>query len=70
MNGEPEDPVRLFKLGNTRLYLQRTRSGSYLLHGSDGTLIAPPFTRADAEQFARDLLRWFRETDTEDEERA
>ena len=66
MNDEPRDPVRIFTLGDARLYLLRRQSGSYLLHASDGTLIAPPFTRADAEQFARELLRWFGETEAED----
>jgi hypothetical protein len=65
MKDEREEPLRLMKLGDTRLYIQPDRAGSYLLHSSDGALVATPFTRADADRFARDLLRWVRETDAQ-----
>ena len=66
MNDDQEDPVRIVKLGDARFYIKRKHSGSYLLCASDGTPIAPPFTRADAERFARDLLTWFREAGARD----
>jgi hypothetical protein len=66
MNHEREEPLRLVKLGDTRLYIQPDRVGSYLLHSSDGALVAAAFTRADVARFARDLLRWVREADPQD----
>jgi hypothetical protein len=62
MNDELEEPLRIVKLGGTRLYIEPDQAGSYLLHSSDGTVIAP-FTRNDAARFARDLLRWVQEAD-------
>ena len=67
MNDELEEPLRIVKLGGTRLYIEPDQAGSYLLHSSDGTLIAAPFTRNDAARFARELLRWVREADRQDE---
>jgi hypothetical protein len=58
-----EEPMRILKLGGTRLYIESDQAGNYLLHSSDGTLIAGPFTRNDAARFARDLLRWVQEAD-------
>ena len=53
MNDELEEPMRILKLGGTRLYIEPDQAGSYLLHSSDGTVIAAPFTRNDAARFAR-----------------
>ena len=66
MNDELEEPMRIVKLGDTRLYLEPDQAGSYLLHSSDGTLIAAPFTRDEAARFARELLHWVREADVHD----
>jgi hypothetical protein len=66
MNDELEEPLRIIKLGGTRLYIEPDRAGSYLLHSSDGTVIAAPFTRDDAGRFARELLRWVQEADPRD----
>ena len=66
MNDELEEPMRILKLGRTRLYIEPDQAGSYLLHSSDGTVMAAPFTRNDAAQFARDLLRWVQEADPQD----
>jgi hypothetical protein len=66
MKHEREEPLRLVKLGDTRLYIQPDRAGSYLLHRSDGALVATPFTRNDAARFARELLHWVREADSQD----
>ena len=62
MSDELEEPVRIVQLGRTGLYIEPHQAGSYLLHGADGTVIAAPFTRDDADRFARELLRWVRET--------
>jgi hypothetical protein len=66
MNDELEEPLRILKLGDTRLYIEPDQAGSYLLHSSDGTVIAAPFTRNDAARFARELLRWVQEADPQD----
>jgi len=66
MNDELEEPMRIVPLGRTGLYIEPHQAGSYLLHGSDGTVIAAPFTRDDAAQFARALLRWVQEADLHD----
>jgi hypothetical protein len=66
MNDELEEPLRIVKLGGTRLYITAVGFGKYLLHISDGSLIAGPFTRVDARQFAQDLLRWASEADKQD----
>ena len=66
MNDELEEPMRILKLGGTRLYIEPDQAGSYLLHSSDGTVIAPPFTRNDAARFARELLRWVQEANPRD----
>ena len=66
MNDELEEPMRILKLGGTRLYVEPDQAGSYSLHSSDGTVMAAPFTRNDAAQFARDLLRWVQEADLRD----
>ena len=66
VNDELEEPMRILKLGRTRLYIEPDQAGSYLLHSSDGTVMAAPFTRNDAAQFARDLLRWVQEADPQD----
>jgi hypothetical protein len=58
--------MRILKLGGTRLYIEPDQAGSYLLHSSDGTVIAVPFTRNDAARFARELLRWVQEADLQD----
>jgi hypothetical protein len=63
MNNELEEPIWIVQLGRTGLYIEPDRAGSYLLHGSDGTVIAAPFTRDDAARFARELLRWVQEAD-------
>jgi hypothetical protein len=63
MNDKLEEPMRIVQLGRTGLYIEPDQAGSYLLRGSDGTVIAAPFTREDAARFARDLLRWVRESD-------
>ena len=63
MNDELEEPMRILKLGGTRLYIEPDQAGSYLLHSSDGTVIAAPFARNDAARFARELLRWVQEAD-------
>lgn len=63
MNDELDEPLRIVKLGRTRLYIEPDQAGSYLLHSSDGTLMAAPFTRSEAAQFARELLRWVQEAD-------
>jgi hypothetical protein len=63
MNNELEEPMRIVQLGRTGLYIEPDQAGSYLLHGSDGTVIAAPFTRDDAARFARELLRWVQEAD-------
>jgi hypothetical protein len=66
MNDELEEPLRIVKLGGTRLYIEPDQAGNYLLHSSDGTVIAAPFTRNDAARFARELLRWVQEADPQD----
>jgi hypothetical protein len=66
MNDELEEPLRIVKLGGTRLYIEPDQAGSYLLHSSDGTVIAAPFTRNDAARFARELLRWVQEAGLQD----
>ena len=66
MSDELEEPMRIVKLGDTRLYIEPDQAGSYLLHSSDGTLIAAPFTRDEAARFARELLHWVREADVQD----
>jgi hypothetical protein len=63
VNDELEEPMRILKLGGTRLYIEPDQAGSYLLHSSDGTVIVAPFTRTDAARFARELLRWVQEAD-------
>ena len=63
VNDELEEPMRILKLGGTRLYIEPDQAGTYLLHSSDGTVMADPFTRNDAAQFARDLLRWVQAAD-------
>ncbi len=63
VNDELEEPMRILKLGGTRLYIEPDQAGSYLLHSSDGTVMAAPFTRNDAARFARELLRWVQEAD-------
>jgi hypothetical protein len=66
LNEELEEPMRIVKLGGTRLYIEPGQAGSYLLHSSDGTVMAAPFTRDDAARFARELLRWVQEADPQD----
>lgn len=66
MNDELEEPMRIVKLGRTRLYIEPDQAGGYLLHSSDGTVMAAPFTRDDAARFARELLHWVREADLQD----
>ena len=66
MNDELEEPMRILKLGHTRLYIEPDQAGSYLLHSADGTVMAAPFTRNHAAQFARDLLRWVQEPNPQD----
>lgn len=66
MNDELEEPLRIVKLGGTRLYIAPVGFGKYLLHISDGSLIAGPFTRVEAGRFAQDLLRWVGEADGQD----
>jgi hypothetical protein len=66
MNDELEEPMRIVRLGRTGLYIEPDQAGSYLLHGSDGTVIAAPFTRDDAARFARELLRWVQEANPPD----
>jgi hypothetical protein len=66
INDELDEPVRIVKFGGTRLYIEPDRAGTYLLHTSDGTLIAAPFTRHDAARFARELLRWAQAADLQD----
>ena len=61
MNEELEEPMRIVQLGRTGLYTEPDETGSYLRHGSDGTVIAAPFTR-----FARELVRWVQEADLQD----
>lgn len=58
--------MRIVKLGGTRLYIEPDQAGGYLLHSSDATLIAAPFSRDDAARFARELLRWVQEADPQD----
>jgi hypothetical protein len=66
MNDELEEPLRIVKLGGSRLYIEPDQAGRYLLHSSDGTVMAGPFTRDDAARFARELLRWVQERDRQD----
>jgi hypothetical protein len=66
MNEELEEPLRIVKLGGSRLYIEPDQAGRYLLHSSDGTVMAGPFTRDDAARFARELLRWVQERDRQD----
>jgi hypothetical protein len=66
MNDELEEPLRIVKLGGARLYIEPDQAGSYLLHSSDGSVVAAPFTRDDAARFARELLRWVQEADRQD----
>jgi hypothetical protein len=66
MNDEREEPIRIVPLGRTGLYIEPDHAGSYLLHGSDGTVVAAPFTRDDAARFAQELLRWVQEADLQD----
>jgi hypothetical protein len=66
MNDELKEPLRIVKLGGTRLYIAPLGLGKYLLHTSDGSLFAGPFTRVEAGRFAQDLLRWVREADKQD----
>jgi hypothetical protein len=63
VNDKLEEPMRILKLGGTRLYIEPDQAGSYLLHSSGGAVIAAPFTRNDAARFARELLRWVQEAD-------
>ena len=63
MNDEREEPMLIVPLGRTGLYIEPDKPGSYLLHGSDGTVVAAPFTREEAARFARELLRWVQEAD-------
>jgi len=63
VNGELEEPLRIVKLGGTRLYIAPVGFGKYLLHSSDGSPIAGAFTRVEARRFAQDLLRWVQEAD-------
>lgn len=60
MNDEAE-PARIVKLGTTRLVIDPDQAGGYVLRSSDGTWISAPFTRDEAQQFARELLDWARE---------
>ncbi len=60
------EPIRIVTLGDTRLYIGLLSLDRYLLHRSDGTPVAGPFTRADAARFAQDLLQWVREADAQD----
>lgn len=64
MNDELQEPMRIVQLGRTGLYIEPDQAGRYLLHGSDGTVIAAPFTRDEAARFARQLLRWVRESNS------
>ena len=66
VNDELNEPMRILKLGPTRLYIEPDQAGSYLLHSSDGTVMAAPFTRNDAAHFARDILRWVQQPDLQD----
>jgi hypothetical protein len=66
MNDELEEPLRIVKLGGTSLYITHVGFGKYLLHSSDGSMIAGPFTLVEAGQFAQDLLRWVQEADRQD----
>ena len=66
VNDELEEPMRIVQLGRSGLYIEPDKAGRYLLHGSDGHVIAAPFTREDAARFARELLRWVREPDPEE----
>jgi hypothetical protein len=66
MNDELEEPLRIVKLGGSRLYIEPDQAGRYLLHSSDGTVMAAPFTRNEAARFARELLRWVQEGDLQD----
>jgi hypothetical protein len=61
MDDELEEPMRIVRLGRTGLYIEPDQAGRYLLHGSDGTVVAAPFTRDEAGRFARELLRWVQE---------
>jgi hypothetical protein len=61
MNEELEEPTRIVELGRTGLYTEPDDTGSNLLHGSEGTVIAAPFTR-----FARELVRWVQGADLQD----
>ena len=63
MTGELEEPMRILKLGGSRLYIEPDQAGNYLLHSSDGAVVAAPFSRNDAARFARELLRWVQEAD-------
>jgi hypothetical protein len=63
MNGELEEPMRIVQLGRTGLYIEPDQAGSYLLHGSEGSVVAAPFTRDEAARFARELLRWAQAAD-------
>jgi hypothetical protein len=60
MDDELEEPMRIVRLGCTGLYIEPDQAGSYLLHGSDGSVVAAPFTRDDAARFAREVLQWAR----------
>jgi len=66
MNDALGEPMRILKLGGTRLYIEPDQAGSYLLHSSDGTVVAAPFTRDEAARFARELLHWVQEADVHD----
>jgi hypothetical protein len=59
------EPIRIVKLGDTRLYIGMLALGRYLLHRSDGTPVGGAFTRADAGRFAQDLLQWAREAEAQ-----
>jgi hypothetical protein len=61
MNEELEEPMRIIQLGRTGLYNEPDETGSHLLHGSEGTVVAAPFTR-----FSRELLRWVQAADLQD----
>jgi hypothetical protein len=66
LNDQFAEPMRILKLGGSRLYIEPDQAGTYLLHTSDGTVIGAPFTRDDAARFARELLRWVQEAEPQD----
>jgi|SoiMethySBSTD1v2_1073268.scaffolds.fasta_scaffold6627148_1 hypothetical protein len=66
MKDDPEEPMRIVKLGRTGLYIEPDQAGNYLLHGLDGAAVAAPFSRSDAASFAQELLRWAGEPEPQD----